>query len=209
LQIVNRQSAVELRRGENAMSHLVFCGILVLAVAPVSGQQAGAKEVNELIAGKLIYVAPMPNNIDQWITDFLRRWGKYKVTGNPEGVDLVLKAIEPNKETEWEKHQGIPQPKGTGSRLPAPFPRRGKKEDLPVVSVEVVDWVRNQRIWRADVLDRKQKKDEPEPPAGPETTIFAHGMTPDAIAMKVTRTLQAYVAELEKTGTPRAEGEKQ
>lgn len=181
------------------MSRLRFCGVLILVVAPVLGQQAAPRKVNELIAGKLIYVAPMPNNLDQWIMDFLRRWGKYNVTGNPEGVDLVLRAVEPNKQMELENRQGVPQPKGEGSRLPAPFPRRGKKEDLPVVSIDVIDWVRNQRIWHADILNRKQKKDEPAPPAGPETTIFAQGMTADAIAMRVTRTLQAYVGELEKT----------
>jgi hypothetical protein len=182
------------------MARLSFWGALILVVAPVFGQQAAPKKVNELVAGKVIYVAPMPDNLDQWISDFLQRWGKYKVTGNPEGVDLVLQAVNPgDKETEWEKRGGVVQPKGQGSRLPAPIPRRERKE-VPVVSIDVINWVTSERIWHAEVLNRKQKKDEPDPPAGPETTIFAGGMTADQIAMKVTRILQAYVAELEKSG---------
>jgi hypothetical protein len=164
----------------------------------VYGQQAAPKKVNELVAAKMIYVAPMPDNLDQWIMDFLRRWGKYKVTNNSEGVDLVLKAVQPGeKATEWEMREGVPQPKGEGSRFPAPIPRRERKH-VPVVSIDVIDWVTNQRIWHAEILNRKQKQDEPNPPAGPETTIFARGMTGDQIAMRVTRALQAYVAELEK-----------
>jgi len=191
------------------MARLRFCGVLILAVAPVFGQQTTPKKPNELLAGKLIYVAPMPDNLDQWLSDFLRRWGKYKVTGNPEGVDMVLQAVNPaEKEAEWEKRGGVVQPKGQGSRLPAPIPRR-ERQEVPVVSINVIDWVTSERIWHAEVLNRKQKKDEPDPPAGPETTIFARGMTPDQIAMKVTRILQAYVAELEKTGGAKAEGEKQ
>lgn len=182
------------------MACLRFCGVLILAVAPLLGHQAAPKRPNELLVGKLMYVAPMPDNLDQWISDFMRRWGKYKLTGNPEGVDLVLKAVKPaDKETEWENREGVPQPRGERRRLPGPIPRRGGKE-VPVVSIDVVNWVTSERIWHAEVLNRKQKKDEPEPPAGPETTIFARGMTPDQIAMKVTRLLQAYVAELEKAG---------
>jgi len=183
------------------MVRLSSWGVLILVVAPAFGQQPAPKKVNELLAGKVVYVAPMPDNLDDWITDFLRRWGKYKVTGNPEGVDLVVKAIEPETNMEWERDMGIPRPKGTGSRFPFPFPKRGKKGEAAVVAIDVVDWVSNQRIWRADVINRKQKKDEAAPPAGPETTIFAEGMTADAIAMRVTRNLQAYVAELEKSET--------
>jgi len=190
------------------MVRLSFWGVLILVVAPAFGQQPALRKVNELLSGKVIYVAPMPGNLDEWLSDFLRRWGKYKVTGNPEGADLVLKAIEPDKPMEWENRQGVPQPKGTGSRLPFPFPKRGKKEDAPVVSIDVLDWVTNRRIWHAEVLNRKQKKDETAPPAGPETMIFAEGMTADAIAMRVTRNLQAYVSELEKEGTGKAEAEK-
>ena len=96
------------------MAILRFCALLILAAVPAFGQQAATKKPNELLAGKLIYVAPMPDNIDQWVIDFLRRWGKYKVTSNPEGVDLVLKAVNPDKDTEWEMRGGVPSPKGRG-----------------------------------------------------------------------------------------------
>jgi len=181
------------------MAILRFCAVLVLALMPMLGQQPTPKQPNDLLAGKIMYVGPMPDNLDQWLKDFLRRWGRYKLTGNPEGVDLVLKAIlPPDRETEWETRDGVTQPKGQGRRR-LPIPRRGNKE-VPVVSIDVVNWVTGDRIWHAEVLNRKQNKDEPDPPAGPETKIFARDMTPDQIAMKVTRTLQAYVTELEKTG---------
>ena len=60
---------------------LLLVGICALAL----GQQTPAEKPNELVVGKLVYVAPMPDDLDQWIIDFLRHWGKYKVTGNPEG----------------------------------------------------------------------------------------------------------------------------
>ena len=78
-----------------------------------------------------------------------------------------------------------------------------------MISINVVDWVTGERVWNAEVLNRKQKKDEPDPPAGPETKIFARGMTADQLAMKVARTLQAYVAQLERGGDAKAEGKEQ
>ena len=182
------------------MAILRFCIMTILTSAPILGQQAPPKAPNELLTGKIMCVSPMPDNIDQWLRDFLGRWGKYKLTGNPEGVDLVLRGGQPpERGVELENRDGVTQPKGAGSRLPAPLRRHGGVE-VPVVTFDVVNWVTGERIWHADVLNRKQKKDEPDPPPGPETKIFARGMTPDQLAMKVTRTLQAYVAELEKTG---------
>jgi len=168
-------------------------------------QQSAPGKPNELLAARLVYVAPMPAGIDQWIQENLQRWGKYQVTANPEGVDLVVRAIKPEKEQELEMRGGVPQPKGTGRRLPVPLPRRGRQE-LPVISFSVLDWVTNQELWHADVLDRKQKKDEPDPPAGPLTRIYARGFTSDQLAMKVTTKLREYVRGLEKapvTSAPR------
>ena len=181
-----------------AMVRLGFGLVLLLAAAPALGQEAPPKKLNELVAGKLVYVAPMPSNLDQWILDFLRRWGKYKVTGDPEGVDLVIKANKPEKDTELVMRGGVPQPRDERRRLPAPVPRK-EHQEVPVISISVINWVTNAPLWHADILDRKQKKDEPDPASGPHTKIFARGMTPDQLAMKVTRTLQAYVGELEKT----------
>ena len=175
--------------------------VLLLAAVPCGAQQTATKQPNELVVGKLIYVAPMPANIDKWVIDFLQRWGKYKVTSNPEGVDLVLKAYKPEKETEWEMRKGIPQPSGSDQgRSPI---HRKKREDIPVVSVNVIDWVTDQPLWHADIIDRNRKKDETEPPAGPHTKIYARDMTPDQIAQRITMKLREYVTELEKGGPPK------
>jgi hypothetical protein len=170
--------------------------LLILAAVPGFAQQAPAKKANELVGGKLIYVAPMPDNLDQWILDFLHRWGKYKTTSNPEGVDLLMKGYTVEKETEWEMRGGVPQPREERRRFPVPG--KGRKE-LPVISISVIDWVTNQPLWRADVLNRKQKKDEADPPLGPHTQIFARDLTPDQLAQKLTARLREYVSELEKT----------
>jgi len=174
-----------------------FFGLLViLIVTPVLAQQpVPTQRPNELVVGKLLYVAPMPAGLKDWIVDYLRPWGKYEITGNPEGVDLVLKSYKPETETEWENRDGIPVPKGEGRRTPL---SRKKREDLPAVSFSVVDWVTNEPVWQADVLDRKQKKDEPDPPAGPHTKIFARDMGPDQIAHRVATKLREYVTKLEK-----------
>jgi len=190
------------------MGRLPTAFLLILATTPGFAQQAPAEKVNELVAGKLIYVAPMPDDLDQWILDFMRRWGKYKATGNPEGVDLVMKAFTTEKETEWQMRDGVPQPREERRRFPVPG--KGRKE-LPVISVSVIDWVTDRPLWHADILNRKQKKDELDPPAGPHTQIFARDMTPDQLAQKLTARLREYVTELEKNpgGKQKSEGKKQ
>jgi hypothetical protein len=177
----------------------------VLAAGRAVAQQASPKKPNELVAGKLLYVAPMPANLDEWILDYLRRWGKYKVTGNPEGVDLVVKAYSPEKEMELEMRGGVPQPRGEGRRLPSPIPGK-KHEELPAVSITVFDWVTNEPLWHADILDRKQKKDEANPPPGPQTKIFARGLATDQLAQRITAKLREYVGQLEQA---QAGGQKQ
>ena len=169
--------------------------IAVLAAALALGQQTTPKKPNELVAGKLVYVAPIPSDIDRWIGDYLNQWGKYKVTGNPEGVDLVVNAVSSEKDMKLVMRQGVPQPQGEGRH----FPGRGGGKKIPVTSISVTDWVTNEVLWQADILDRKQKKDEANPPAGPHTTIFARDLTPDQLAQKVTAKLREYVSELEKT----------
>jgi len=172
---------------------LVVVGICALAL----GQPAPAEKPNELVVGKLIYVAPMPDGLDQWIIDFLRRWGKYKVTSNPEGVDLVIQATNPEKELRLENRAGTAQPRGA-DRPPLPG-SKGKHDELPPISISVIDWVTNQPVWYADILNRKQKKDEATPPAGPQTTIFARDMTSDQLAQRVTAKLREYEEELGKS----------
>ena len=172
---------------------LLLVGICALAL----GQQTPAEKPNELVVGKLVYVAPMPDDLDQWIIDFLRHWGKYKVTSNPEGVDLVIQATNPEKELRLENRAGTAQPRGA-DRPPLPG-SKGKHDELPAISISVVDWVTNQPVWYADILNRKQKKDEATPPAGPQTKIFARAMTSDQLAQKVTAKLKEYEEALEKS----------
>ena len=174
---------------------LVVVGICALALA----QQAPAEKPNELVVGKLIYVASMPDGLDQWIIDFLRGWGKYKVTSDPEGVDLVIQATNPEKELRLETRGGTAQPRGA-DRPPLPG-AKGKHDELPAVSISVIDWVTNQPVWYADVLNRKQKKDEATPPAGPQTKIFARAMTSDQLAQKVVAKLREYEEALEKSAS--------
>ena len=172
---------------------LVVVGICALALC----QQAPPAKPNELVVGKLIYVAPMPDGLDQWIIDFLHRWGKYKVTSNPEGVDLVMQATNPEKDLALETRGGIAVPRGA-DRPPSPI-HKGKHDELPASSISVIDWITDQPVWHADILDRKQKKDEAHLPAGPQTKIFAQAMTSDQLAQKIMEKLKAYEEELEKS----------
>jgi hypothetical protein len=172
---------------------LLLAGICVLAL----GQQAPAEKPNELVAGKLIYVDSMPDGLDQWLVDFLRRWGKYKITSNAEGVDLVIEAVNPEKDLQLETRGGTAQPKGS-DRPHLPMSRG--KHRLPVTSISVIQWVSSQPVWYADILDRKPKKDETDLPAGPKTKIFAHAMTSDQIAQRIVAKLREYEEGLEKSG---------
>lgn len=167
---------------EREMAKTSVVLMVLLAAMPAAGQQAAPKKPNELVVGKLFHVQRMPANLDQWILDFLRKWGKYKVTGDPEGVDLIMRVELPEEKTEYDRRTGLPQTR----REPAAF------------TIVVFDWVTNDVLWRAELLDKKPKKDQPEPPAGPRTEIYARGLKPDQLAEKVTTKLREYVAELEK-----------
>jgi hypothetical protein len=160
-------------------------------------QQAPSEKPNELVVGKLIYVAPMPDGLDQWIIDFMRRWGKYKVTSNPEGVDLVIQATNPEKDLGLVTRAGTAVPRGA-DRPPSPI-HKGKHDELPASSISVIAWVTNQPVWNADILDRKQKKDEADLPAGPQTKIFARAMTSDQLAQKVIAKLKEYEEGLQRS----------
>jgi hypothetical protein len=172
------------------------CLLVVVTCALALGQQAPAEKHNELVAGKLIYVAPMSDGLDQWIIDFLRRWGKYKVTTNPEGVDLVIQADNPQKGLRLETLGGTAEPRGA-NRPPLPV-SKGKHGELPAISISVIDWVTSQTVWQADILNRNQKKDEAPPPEGPQTKIFARSVTSDQLAQKIVAKLRKYEEGLEK-----------
>ena len=164
---------------------------LGLALIPAAGQQTEPKRPNRLVTAKLICVTAMEDNLDQWILDDLRAWGKYRLTGDPEGADLVMRAYGPEKEPRYKVgREGIPQPKG-------------ERRELPALSVTVVDWVTNERLWEAEILNKKPKSQDAEASPGPETQIYARGLKPDQLAQKLTRKLRDYVEVLEK-----AEGSK-
>jgi hypothetical protein len=152
-----------------------------------AGQQSAAKPPNKLVTAKLICVTPMPNALDQWILEDLRGWGRYKLTGDPEGADLVLRAYKPEKPPQYVLKKGdVPQPK--------------KERHHAAITITVVDWVANEAVWQADILDRKPKKEESGTPVnGPDVEIDAHGLKPDELAQKITRKLRDYVEELEKS----------
>jgi len=185
--------------------YLSVCFMLVGTCAGAQGQQATAQQApaqppppekpNQLVTGKLIYVAPMPEGMDQWIIDFLRRWGKYTVTGNPEGVDLVIQTTDPKQDLRLETMGGTAEPRGA-NRPHYPIPRH-KRDELPATSVWVVNWVTNQTVWQADILNRNPKKDETAPPAGPQTKILARSMTSDQLAQKIVALLRRYEEGLE------------
>jgi hypothetical protein len=175
------------------------CFVVVGAWALALGQQAPAEKPNQLVVGKLIYVASMPDDLDRWIIDFLRRWGKYKVTSNPEGVDLVIQATSPQSKLRLETRAGTAEPRGAGEPS-LPFPRR-KRDQLPADSISVVNWITNQTVWQADILDRNPKKNEATPRPGPQTKIFARSMTPDQLAQKIVAMLRKYEEELENSPT--------
>lgn len=185
----------------NRIVTIILCSSIWLvalgACAMAQGQQAPAEKPNALLTGKLIYVEPMADGLDQWIIDFLRRWGKYKITNNPEGVDLVVQSVNPDKELQLESRGGTAEPKGA-DRPPLPIKR--KHGELPATSVSVVNWVSSQTVWQADILNRKPKNNEVDAPAGPKTQIFARSMTSDQIAQRVVEKLKAYEQGLEQAG---------
>lgn len=159
-----------------------FC----LLAAPVLGRQKAEGEPNPLMDGKLMYVGPMPGNIDGWIVHDLSAWGKYKPTREIEGVDLVMKSYEPEKRIEYEMHQGIPQPKEV----------RKKRDHEPVMfSIGVTDWVTGQLVWQAEVVDRKPKR-EPDLKPSEDVEIRGRGLSAQQLAETIIRELQRYVDHL-------------
>ena len=178
-----------------AILSVAVCLLALGALSTAHAQQTQAGKPNQLVTGKLIYVESMQDGLDQWIIDFLRRWGKYKVTTNPEGVDLVILAVSPDKDMKLETRGGTAEPKGADRPH---LPGSKKHNELPATSIAVVNWVSSQTVWQADILNRKPKKDESDVPAGPQTKIFARDMTSDQIAAKAVNMLKEYEQGLEK-----------
>lgn len=161
----------------------------VVRVPPESqAPPVAPKSTNRLLTGKLIYVAPMPNNLDKWLQEDLKTWGRYRVTSNPEGVDLEIDAVVPERQTRYRERHGVPLPKGESQKPP--------KE----TSISVLDWTTGQQLWSATLLNRNPKANEPSPAPASSIEIPARDMTSDQLALKITRELQRYVEQLDSSG---------
>jgi hypothetical protein len=159
--------------------------VCLLAV-PVMSQQKSQGTERPLVDGKLMYVGKMPENLDAWIVNDLSVWGKYKPTRQIEGVDLVMKAYEPEKEVQYKLRRGIPQPKEV---------RKDRNRKHVMFSIFVDDWVTGRQVWRADIMDRKPKRDENMTPSE-DAEINAKGLSSQQIAQAITRELRRYVDHL-------------
>jgi len=155
---------------------------------PRAPAPAASRSTNRLVTGKLIYVEPMPNNLDKWLQEDLRTWGRYRVTSNPEGVDLEISAEVPERRTQYRERHGVTLPK-------AP-PKKQPQE----TSIKVVDWTSGAQLWSATLLDRNPKANEAEPAPAASIEIPARDMTPDQLALKITRELERYVEQLDGSG---------
>lgn len=159
---------------------------LIVSAGSTFAQMQNPLSPNKLLTAKLIYVAPMPNDLDRWVTEDLHAWARYHVSTNPEGVDLEMQSNARQEDTHFVWRNGLPKKQGPNKKVPQ------------LLSVTVVDWVTKAWLWRADILDKKQKKNEPLPPLGPHTKIYAHSMSPDQIAATITRTFRLYVQQLQR-----------
>lgn len=159
---------------------------LLLRAAPQSASSAPNPR-SRLLAAKIIYVAPMPENLDQWLIEDLRAWGRYQVSASPQGVDLEMRARTPEKQPRYTVRGGIPV-------------ERKPKKAPPVLSISLVDWVTGAKLWQADILNSSRKKNA-NPPPGPDTEIDARNMTPDQIAQSCATDLRRYVTQLEEQHT--------
>ena len=161
---------------------------LAIGASSALGQVQNPTQPNKLLTAKLIYVAPMPNGLDRWVTEDLHAWDRYHVSTDPEGVDLEIRSNARQDDTHFVWRNGLPKKQAPNKKQPQ------------LLSVTVVDWVTKAWLWRAEILDKKQKKNDPPPPLGPHTKIYAHGMTPDQIAATITRTFRQYVQQLQQNG---------
>ena len=163
-------------------SLLSFC----LLAVPVVGQQKSHEKQNPLVDGKLMYVGRMPDNLDAWIVNDLGTWGKFKPTRQIEGVDLVMKAYEPETKVEYEMRKGIPHPKEV---------RKDRKRKHVMFSIVITDWVTDHQVWQADILNRKPKRNATATP-GEDVEISVRGMSTQQIAQAIIRQLRRYVDHL-------------
>ncbi|HXJ96482.1 MAG TPA: hypothetical protein VMT20_26890 [Terriglobia bacterium] len=168
----------------------VLCAVAGAGLRNANAQQADAQpaaptQTNRLVTGRLVYVAPMPDQLDKWLQSDLEQWGKYKVTSNSEGVDLEIRAIVPDQEPRYKERHGVPLPKQESKDKP--------RED----EIDIVDWTTGARLWTVTLLDKKVDHNAPPPTPGPSLEVRAHGMTADQLALKLTGELRRYVEQLQ------------
>ncbi len=153
-------------------------------IQAAGGQVAGAPSSNKLVSAKLVYVEPMPFDLDKWIIDDLRAWNRFRQTANSEGVDILIRAKAPERDTRFKlSRQGVPQPKR-------------ERNELPVESIVVLDWVTGARLFQADLVNQKPK-DDSGPPASEHIFLNVRGMKPDQIAQKFVTQFRLYVEHLQ------------
>ena len=175
------------KTGRTEMKIARYCLLsLCLLSIPAIGQQNNKGMQDPLVGGKLMYVGKMPENLDGWIVNDLSAWGKYKPTRQIEGVDLVMKAYEPETEVQYKLRRGIPRPKEV------PKDRRRKHV---MFSIMVDDWVTGHQVWKADIMDQKPKRDENAAPSA-DAEINAGGLSSQQVAQAITRELRRYVDHL-------------
>ena len=189
------------------MSQSFYCRLLILVGAMLfltsvsaPAQEPAKEQPNELVAGRLIYVNRMPGDLDRWIVDFLRRWGKYTVTRDPEGVDLVWDAERPGREVRFRR-----------DRSGLPVPEKRDDDERNAISLTITDWVTGEPLWHVVLSNKKRKKKDPLPPAGPRTKVFTRKKNAKQLADRIVERLREYVKQLEDgqgaspTTTPAAE----
>ena len=120
---------------------LVVVGVCALAL----GQQAPAEKPNELVVGKLIYVASMPMVSTSGSSTSCGAGENTKLPGS-EGVDLVIQATNPEKELRLKFGGDRPAARCRPAAVAYP---EGKTRRNPRNLDQPVDWVTNQPVWHA------------------------------------------------------------
>jgi hypothetical protein len=164
---------------------VVACPSVRGAIAQQAEAQPAATATNRLVTGRLIYVQPMPGQLDKWLQSDLEQWGKYRVTSNSEGVDLEIRAIVPEREPRYKERHGVPLPKPES------------KDKPQETEIDIVDWTSGARLWTVTLLDKKVEHNAQPPAPGPSLELRARGMTSDQLALKLTTELKRYVEQLQ------------
>ncbi|MGH9328705.1 MAG: hypothetical protein ACRD2B_18715 [Terriglobia bacterium] len=169
---------------KQAVVSVLFLGYCAFLSATPQSASSVPNPRTRLLTAKILYVARMPDNLDQWLIADLKTWGRYQITASPQGVDLEIRAKVPARQPRYSVRGGVPV-------------ERKQKQRPPVLSITLVDWVTGEKLWQADILNSGLKNNANSPP-GPEAKIDARHMTPDQIAQRCATDLRRYVTQLEQ-----------